>query len=181
MQNDKKLAPSCRRNYKNVFSALAVVARSEGLGALWNGVGPNIARAMLMTSGQLASYDLFKAGLVHRIGMGHNCVETHLTASCLAGVVATVLTQPVDVLKTRAMNASKTASASSATAAAAGGTNHGHHCGPPAPSTLKLAQEMLRVEGAGAFFKGFVPALTRLGPHTIATFLFLEQLKKITT
>jgi solute carrier family 25 (mitochondrial dicarboxylate transporter), member 10 len=27
------------------------------------------------------------------------------------------------------------------------------------------------------FFKGYVPAFLRLGPHTILTFVFLEQLR----
>jgi len=99
MQNDRRLPAPQRRNYRNVFHALACVARNEGAAALWNGVGPNVARGMLMTAGQLASYDVAKGILVGRFGCSDKNVSTHLTASCLAGVVATVLTQPVDVLK----------------------------------------------------------------------------------
>lgn len=32
--------------------------------------------------------------------------------------------------------------------------------------------------GPAGFFKGFVPAFVRLGPHTILLFLFLEQLRR---
>ena len=32
-------------------------------------------------------------------------------------------------------------------------------------------------QGPQAFFKGFIPAFVRLGPHTILTFIFLEQLR----
>jgi dicarboxylate transporter 10 len=32
-------------------------------------------------------------------------------------------------------------------------------------------------QGPLAFFKGYVPAFVRLGPHTILTFIFLEQLR----
>ena len=165
MQNDAKLPPAQRRNYAHVGEALMRVAKTEGVASLWNGVGPNVCRAMLMTSGQLASYDLFKNNLVSRCGLSDKRLGTQLLASCLAGVVATVLTQPVDVVKTRVMNASRTA-ASAGTAA----------CTPPSP--LQLVKQMLATEGPAAFFKGFVPALTRLGPHTVATFLLLEQLKK---
>ena len=180
MQNDKKLAPDCRRNYRGVFEALLRISREEGVTTLWNGVGPNVLRAMLMTSGQLASYDAFKNILVRELGADERNVGTHLMASCLAGVVATVMTQPVDVVKTRVMNAGRAAaaaqaasaplSASAATAAA---------CTPAPVGTLSLVRHMLVTEGAGAFFKGFIPALTRLGPHTVATFLLLEQLKKL--
>jgi dicarboxylate transporter 10 len=31
--------------------------------------------------------------------------------------------------------------------------------------------------GPSGFFKGFVPAFVRLGPHTILLFLILEQLR----
>ena len=33
-------------------------------------------------------------------------------------------------------------------------------------------------QGPMAFFRGFVPAFVRLGPHTIITFIGIEQLKK---
>ena len=31
--------------------------------------------------------------------------------------------------------------------------------------------------GPMGFFKGFIPAFVRLGPHTIITFMFFEQLR----
>ena len=70
------------------------------------------------------------------------------------GAIATMLTQPLDVLKTRAMNAKQ-----------------GDFKGP-----LDLIR-FTASQGPMAFFKGFVPAFVRLGPHTILTFVFLEQLR----
>ncbi len=35
--------------------------------------------------------------------------------------------------------------------------------------------------GPSGIFKGFIPALVRLGPHTILTFVFLEKLKSFTS
>ena len=37
----------------------------------------------------------------------------------------------------------------------------------------------VRQEGPQALLKGWVPAYVRLGPHTIITFLALEQLKRL--
>ena len=65
------------------------------------------------------------------------------------------MTQPLDVLKTRAMNAKP-----------------GEFSGP-----LDLIRFTAK-QGPTAFYKGFVPAFVRLGPHTILTFVFLEQLRQ---
>eukprot|EP00043_Microstomoeca_roanoka_P025099 m.7515 g.7515 ORF g.7515 m.7515 type:complete len:304 (+) comp5236_c0_seq1:89-1000(+) len=158
MQDDGRLPPQQRRNYKHVFNALIRIVREEGVGKLYAGLGPNIIRAMLMTAGQLASYDTFKSLLLSSTGgMFQDNLMTHFTASTLAGGVATILTQPVDVIKTRIM-------------AAQPGTYS---------SAMACAAATYRAEGLTAFFKGTVPAFTRLGPQTILTFVFLEQLRKL--
>lgn len=38
--------------------------------------------------------------------------------------------------------------------------------------------KIIRNEGILALWKGFLPYLARLGPHTVLTFIFLEQLNK---
>lgn len=47
-------------------------------------------------------------------------------------------------------------------------------------SSVQVVRNMLTIEGPLSFFKGFLPQLARLGPHTVATFLLLEQLKALT-
>lgn len=80
---------------------------------------------------------------------------THFTASLLAGATATTLTQPLDVMKTRMMNA--------------------------APGEYKsigdCAAQIFKSNGPLGFYKGYVPAFVRLAPHTILMFVFLEQLR----
>lgn len=112
-------------------------------------------RALLMTASQLASYDQFKRMLLRTesLGMKDN-LTTHFTASFMAGFVATTICSPVDVIKTRVMSAK----------------------GQSSLGTLLV--EIYRKEGLGWMFKGWVPSFIRLGPHTIVTFLFLEQHKK---
>lgn len=79
---------------------------------------------------------------------------THFLSSLAAGGIATALTQPLDVLKTRAMNAAPGEFANLWAIVA---------------HTAKL--------GPQGFFKGFVPAFVRLGPHTVITLMLLEQLR----
>jgi len=154
MQADGKRPVAERRNYKHAIDGLIRITKSEGALSLWSGLSPNLVRAMFITSGQLASYDIFKAKLLATPYFQDN-ITTHFTASLMAGFVATAVTAPVDVIKTRIMNA-------------------------PANQFRGLIDcgiKVFRAEGARGFVKGFVPAYVRLGPHTILTFLVFEKLK----
>lgn len=154
MQHDAALPPEQRRNYKNAIEGLVRMTREEGAKSLFRGVWPNSMRAVLMTASQLASYDGFKSLLIQYTPLSDN-LTTHFSASFLAGFVATTVCSPVDVIKTRVMSSAES------------------------KGLATLMRDVYRVEGVGWMFRGWVPSFIRLGPHTIATFLFLEQHKKI--
>lgn len=154
MQHDAALPPNERRNYKNAIDGLIRMTREEGWKSLFRGVWPNSMRAVLMTASQLASYDGFKRVLIEHTALSDN-LTTHFMASFLAGFVATTVCSPVDVIKTRIMSSQES------------------------KGLAKLLADVYRLEGVGWMFRGWVPSFIRLGPHTIATFLFLEQHKKI--
>jgi solute carrier family 25 oxoglutarate transporter 11 len=44
---------------------------------------------------------------------------------------------------------------------------------------MDCATKVVRQEGVLALWKGFFPYYSRLGPHTVLTFIFLEQLNKL--
>ncbi|KAI9804768.1 MAG: hypothetical protein M1825_001136 [Sarcosagium campestre] len=165
MQNDASLPPAQRRNYRHAADGLVRMVRDEGMRALFRGVWPNSMRAVLMTASQLASYDGFKRAIVARRlpFLPPDSTATHFAASLAAGFVATTVCSPVDVVKTRVMSATSTAA--SATQQQKG--------------LLAFLTDTYRAEGVRWMFKGWVPSFIRLGPHTIATFLFLEQHKKL--
>uniref|UniRef100_A0A8D1Z9R5 Mitochondrial dicarboxylate carrier n=1 Tax=Sus scrofa TaxID=9823 RepID=A0A8D1Z9R5_PIG len=104
MQNDMKLPPDQRRNYAHALDGLYRVAREEGLKKLFSGATMASSRGMLVTVGQLSCYDQAKQ-LVLSTGHLSDGIFTHFIASFIAGGCATVLCQPLDVLKTRLMNA----------------------------------------------------------------------------
>ncbi|XP_034248581.1 mitochondrial dicarboxylate carrier [Thrips palmi] len=153
MQNDVKLPVESRRNYKHAIDGLWRVWREEGTRRLWGGASVATGRAVLMTVGQLSFYDQVKMYLLATPYFDDNVI-THFTASLTAGAVATTLCQPLDVLKTRAMNAK-----------------------PGEFSNLWHVVTYTAKLGPLGFFKGYIPAFVRLGPQTILTFMFLEQLK----
>lgn len=153
MQNDIKLPKDQRRNYKHAIDGMARVVREEGMAKLFSGVNWATCRAILMTIGQLCFYDQVKIFLLDTPYFTDG-IATHFTASLAAGAIATTMTQPLDVLKTRSMNA-KT-------------------------GEFKGAMDLLRFtakQGPLAFYKGYVPAFVRLGPQTIITFVLFEQLR----
>ena len=82
-------------------------------------------------------------------------MPTHFLASFIAGTMATALTQPVDVVKTRLMKATGQIGVGS------------------------VVREIARGEGLAGFYRGFVPAWVRLSPQTIITWLILERLRKL--
>uniref|UniRef100_A0A224XL58 Putative mitochondrial fatty acid anion carrier protein/uncoupling protein n=1 Tax=Panstrongylus lignarius TaxID=156445 RepID=A0A224XL58_9HEMI len=153
MQNDVKLPPDQRRNYKNALDGLWQVYKQEGLSRCFSGATAATSRAIFMTIGQLSFYDQFKMFFLSLQGFEDN-PTTHFLSSLCAGGVATAMTQPLDVVKTRAMNAK--------------------------PGEFKNMMQIFVYTaklGPLGFFKGFLPAFVRLAPQTILTFLFLEQLR----
>ncbi|EEH42174.2 uncharacterized protein PADG_06994 [Paracoccidioides brasiliensis Pb18] len=158
MQSDAALPPAQRRNYKHAFHGLIQMVRMEGASSLFRGLWPNSARAILMNASQLATYDFFKSICMRHFGMSDN-INAHFTASLMAGFIATSICSPVDVIKTRIMTASPAES--------------------KGQGIIGLLKEVVRKEGYSWMFRGWTPSFVRLAPQTIATFLFLEEHKKI--
>lgn len=159
MQNDQQLPIERRRNYRNVFDALIRMLKEEGPKSWFRGLIPNCTRGVLMTASQVVTYDLFKKFLIN-INFDEAKRSTHFTASLMAGLVATTVCSPVDVVKTRIMNAHKQ-----------------HNTTQAQESGIKILTDAVKKEGVTFAFRGWMPSFVRLGPQTIVTFLVLEQLK----
>ncbi|KAH7245670.1 mitochondrial carrier domain-containing protein [Fusarium tricinctum] len=154
MQSDISRPLAERRNYRHVFDGITSIVKTEGPGSLFRGVGANAFRASLMNSSQLASYDMVKASCIARFGMKDD-TKAHLVASFTAGIIATTVCSPVDVVKTRVM----------------GSTSR--------ESVWQVLQRSTMSEGPLWMFKGWVPSFLRLGPQTVLTLLILEEHKKL--
>ncbi|KAI9030096.1 mitochondrial carrier domain-containing protein [Phycomyces nitens] len=155
MQNDGQLPPADRRNYRNAIDGMVRICREESPRVLLRGLGSSTNRAVLMTVSQMASYDVFKDIFLGRLGWKEG-LATHFATSLLAGLVATTVCAPLDVVKTRIMSA------------------HAHDGKHP----LRIMIHMVKTEGFGSLFRGWMPAFVRLGPHTIVTFMVLERMRE---
>lgn len=157
MTADGRLAAAERRNYKNVFDALFRIVKEEGILTLWRGAIPTMGRAMVVNAAQLASYSQAKQALMSTGYFGDN-IGLHFTASMISGLVTTAASMPVDIAKTR-IQSMKTINGK-----------------PEFTGALDVLTKVVRNEGIFALWKGFTPYYARLGPHTVLTFIFLEQL-----
>lgn len=155
MQNDRALPVAQRRNYRNVFDAWIRLKRTEGWKSFRQGLWPNCIRCAVMTSSQLASYDMFKGVVQRVIGSTSESSIVHLSASLLASLVTTTLCSPMDVIRTQLMSSSRKR------------------------SLFGVVRDLTRIEGSRWLFRGWTPSFIRLGPQTMATLVFLEQHRRV--
>lgn len=154
LQAEGKLAPGVPRRYSGAMNAYSTIFRQEGLGALWTGLGPNVARNAIINAAELASYDQVKQTILKIPGFSDN-IFTHLLSGLGAGFVAVCVGSPVDVVKSRMMG------------------------DPTYKGTLDCFVKTLKNDGPLAFYKGFIPNFGRLGSWNVIMFLTLEQVRKL--
>ncbi|XP_039603147.1 mitochondrial 2-oxoglutarate/malate carrier protein [Polypterus senegalus] len=159
MTSDGRLPLEQRRGYSNVFNALFRITREEGITTLWRGCIPTMARAVVVNAAQLASYSQSKQFLLDTRYFRDD-ILCHFCASMISGLVTTAASMPVDIVKTRIQNMR---------------TIDGK---PEYRNGLDVLIKVIRKEGFFSLWKGFTPYYARLGPHTVLTFIFLEQMNK---
>nr|KAF6458846.1 solute carrier family 25 member 11 [Rousettus aegyptiacus] len=159
MTADGRLPADQRRGYKNVFNALIRIAGEEGVPTLWRGCIPTMARAVVVNAAQLASYSQSKQFLLDS-GYFSDNILCHFCASMISGLVTTAASMPVDIVKTRIQNMRMIDGK------------------PEYKNGLDVLAKVVRYEGFFSLWKGFTPYYARLGPHTVLTFIFLEQMNK---
>lgn len=156
MTADGSRPPELRRGYRHVFDALFRVFKEEGVRGLWKGTSATAARAAVVNGAQLGGYSQGKQFLLGT-GRFEEGISLHFTASLYSGFLATCASLPMDTIKTRVQNS--------------GGQGGIVYAGP-----VDCAKQLIKAEGPLALWKGFTPFFFRLAPHTILTFIFLEQI-----
>ncbi|KAK4558550.1 hypothetical protein RGQ29_008041 [Quercus rubra] len=136
------------------------IVSEEGIRALWKGVGPAMTRAASMTASQLSTYDESKRILIRWSPLEEG-FHLHLISSMVAGTVSTLITAPMDMIKTRLMLQRESKEV--------GNYKNGFHC----------AYQVLRTEGPRGLYKGGLAIFARLGPQTMITFILVEKLRKL--
>ncbi|XP_016360817.1 mitochondrial 2-oxoglutarate/malate carrier protein-like [Sinocyclocheilus anshuiensis] len=172
MTADGRLPPDQRRGYTNVFNALIRITREEGVTTLWRGCIPTMARAVVVNAAQLASYSQSKQALLDS-GYFRDDILCHFCASMISGLVTTAASMPVDIVKTRFLNDPPYKSDRMVHMFSDERYTQTHSI-----CRDDVLVKVIRKEGFFSLWKGFTPYYARLGPHTVLTFVFLEQMNK---
>ncbi|XP_052759732.1 mitochondrial 2-oxoglutarate/malate carrier protein-like [Mya arenaria] len=159
MTADGRVPLAERRGYKNVFNAIYRISNEEGVATLWRGCWPTVARAMVVNAAQLASYSQAKE-ILKNTGYFAEGLFLHFCASMVSGLITTFFSMPVDIAKTRVQNMKVIDGK------------------PEYKGAIDVVVKVMRNEGMFSLWKGFTPYYARLGPHTVLTFIFLEQMNK---
>lgn len=93
-QASAAVTPRLGQVAETVATAKHIFLNEGGLKALWQGVGPNVQRAALLTAAQVGTYDESKNAM-KRAGLLSEGLSLHVAASLIAGFATAVVTSPV--------------------------------------------------------------------------------------
>ena len=140
----------------NVFQAMAFVARKEGVRGLYRGLGSGLASSVPFSALYYAFYTQLQDRLGARGGLGQaHQPAVNFVAGVTAAAGATLLTQPFDVLRTRAQLAT----------------------GSVLRNPIASAAAMLRREGPRAFLAGTTPRFLKRTLQTALVWTVYEIIR----
>lgn len=146
IQGEKMLYNGTFHCFKSMYAQMCFFG-------MWKGWFPNVQRAAFVQLGDLTAYDMSKQALLKYTPLEDNFV-CHGCASICAGLVATIMSTPSDVLKTRIMS------------------NPQLYKG-----TWDCAVKTVSEYGILSLYRGFFPIWARMGPKAMVFYLTFEQLR----
>jgi hypothetical protein len=149
-----------RRGYAHAWAALVRIPREEGAGAYLKGFLPNVGRATVVTASQLVTYDVVKPLLLAHTPL-EDAAPAHFASALASGAVTGVISNPMDVIKTRIMNAVE-------------GTY-----GAGAAGVARCVGATWRAEGFRGFYKGCATTIGRQCAYTLGMFLIMEKVRTV--
>ncbi|KAF7715081.1 Mitochondrial carrier protein [Penicillium ucsense] len=134
--------------YKGMLDVVKKIVQQEGPLAMYNGLESTLWRHILWNAGYFGCIFQVRAQLPPA-EPGNKAQQTRndLIAGTIGGIAGTLLNTPMDVVKSRIQNTTKVA-----------GQTPKYNWAWPALGTV------MKEEGFGALYKGFIPKVLRLGP-----------------
>jgi len=124
---------------------------TSGFFSRWQGGAPTVARAAVVTSSQLTAFHHTKEWLTSH-EWEENATTTNITASVVSGIVTSLISNPLDVMKTWRMT--------------------GRLDNPQIPSLVRI----IKREGILSLYRGLTPTLARMCPYVVVLFMTKEWL-----
>lgn len=132
--------------YNGMVDTFVKIVRNEGLLALYNGLESTMWRHILWNAGYFGCIFQVRALLATAENKTQQ-MRNDIVSGTVGGTVGTILNTPMDVVKSRIQNSPKVP-----------GRPPKYNWAWPAVGTV------MREEGFGALYKGFLPKVLRLGP-----------------
>ncbi|XP_012877749.1 PREDICTED: solute carrier family 25 member 34 isoform X1 [Dipodomys ordii] len=152
-----------QHQHQSVLGALETIWRQQGLMGLWRGVGGAVPRVMVGSAAQLATFASAKAWVQEKQWFLEDSWLEALAGGMISSVAVVAVMTPFDVVSTRLYNQP------------VDGAGRGELYKGLADCLVKTCRQ----EGPLALYKGLGPAYLRLGPHTILSMLFWDELRKL--
>ncbi|XP_055438587.1 solute carrier family 25 member 34 isoform X2 [Bubalus kerabau] len=149
--------------YLSLLGALKTIWRQQGLAGLWRGVGGAVPRVMVGSAAQLATFASAKAWVQEQQWLPEDSWLVALAGGMISSIAVVAVMTPFDVVSTRLYNQP------------VDGAGRGKLYGGLTDCLVKI----WRQEGPLALYKGLGPVYLRLGPHTILSMLFWDELRKL--
>ncbi|XP_063292287.1 solute carrier family 25 member 34 [Pelobates fuscus] len=158
------IAVGHQHNHQSVSSAFETIYRKQGILGLWRGVNGAVPRVMVGSAVQLATFASAKEWVKRQKWFSEDSWLVALTGGMISSVGVAIAMMPFDVVSTRLYNQPVDVTGK----------------GRLYTGFLDCFLKIIHKEGILALYKGIVPAYVRLGPHTILSLLFWEELRKLT-
>ncbi|KAH8588176.1 mitochondrial oxaloacetate transport protein-like protein [Bisporella sp. PMI_857] len=157
LQSYSPFAPvGTQHEYKNAVDGMRRIYKGEGITGLYRGVGAAMVRTGFGSSVQLPTYFFAKRRLVKHLNLEEGPL-LHLASSTASGFVVCCVMHPPDTIMSRMYNQN----------------------GNLYKGVFDCLGKTVRTEGVLAIYKGFLPHLARILPHTILTLSLAEQTNKL--
>ncbi|XP_003228295.2 solute carrier family 25 member 34 isoform X2 [Anolis carolinensis] len=153
-----------QHNHQSVSGAFEAIYRKQGLLGLWRGVNGAVPRVMVGSAVQLATFASAKEWVRKRKWFREGSWMVALAGGMISSVAVAGAMTPFDVVSTRLYNQPVDEA------------GMGKHYRSFSDCFVQVCGK----EGPLALYKGLGPAYLRLGPHTILSLLFWDELRKLT-
>lgn len=137
------LSPNNPHTYRSVLASIRSLVQQNGVFSMWRGLGPSLWRDVPFSGIYWASYEAWKGFYARR---GREGASVAFVSGATSGILATLITSPFDVLKTRRQALIMSAS------------------NPQLTWTMPLLLRIVRTEGPSALFAGIWPRIVKLAP-----------------
>lgn len=164
----KSTAVGFQHNYTGLWSAFSTIYKKDGIAGLYVGSAVSVVRGTIGTSANLSTYSYLRDYIISNKILKDGPMNDML-CSLISSFVCCAVMNPLDVTRTRLYNQSRNPPVKSIT----GGD------GLVYKNAVDAFRKIVHYEGFFALYKGLLPSFFRLGPHFTLTFLFYEQMKRM--